>query len=168
MTLEQAAYVAEIVGMIVVVVTLLYLAVQVRQGAKLMRSESRQAMLSVVSDQLLSYLDNTDLFDKLASEEKLSPADQLRFSSIWLVSMRLREHEWLRYKDGILDQKTWQSYRQIIRLTLSSTRHRQWWGEMKAVFDPDFVKAVDTFIADTPASDLWDRKLRGWDDADRR
>ena len=32
MTLEQGAYLAEIIGVIVIVVTLIYLSVQVRQG----------------------------------------------------------------------------------------------------------------------------------------
>ena len=43
MTLEQYAYLAEILGVVVVIVTLIYLSVQIRQGAELLRSESRQA-----------------------------------------------------------------------------------------------------------------------------
>ena len=41
MALEQYAYLAEIIGFVVVVVTLIYLSVQVRQGTELLRSESR-------------------------------------------------------------------------------------------------------------------------------
>ena len=37
MTLEQYAHPAEIIGVIVAVVTLIYLSVQVRQGAELLR-----------------------------------------------------------------------------------------------------------------------------------
>jgi hypothetical protein len=165
MTLEQLAYLAEIIGVVIVVVTLLYLSVQVRQGANLMRSESRQALLNNTREHLKGYLDNVDLFDRLASEEKLSQADQLRFSVLWITNMRLREHEWFQYRDGILDKPTWLSYRKIIGLTLSSKRHRTWWNEMKEVFDPDFVEIVDQFIGQTPESDIWDEKLRGWEQA---
>ena len=163
MTLEQYAYIAEIIGVIIVVVTLLYLSVQVRQGANLMRSESRQALVNNTREQLLAYLDNVDLFDKMAGEEKLSPADQLRFSAVWLMNMRNREHEWFQYKDGILDEPTWLSYREIIRLTLSSKRHRTWWNKMKLVFDSEFVEIVDRFIGDTPESDIWDKSFRAWE-----
>ena len=163
MTLEQFAYLAEIIGVIIVVVTLLYLSVQVRQGANLMRSESRQALVNNTREQLLAYLDNVDLFDKMAGEEKLSPADQLRFSAVWLMNMRNREHEWFQYKDGILDEPTWLSYREIIRLTLSSKRHRTWWNKMKVVFDSEFVEIVDRFIGDTPESDSWERSFRAWE-----
>ena len=46
MTLEDAANLAEIIGVFVVVVTLIYLAMQVRQGAAVLRSEARQAQVS--------------------------------------------------------------------------------------------------------------------------
>ena len=46
MTLEQFAYLSEIIGGIVIVVTLIYLSLQVRQGAELLRSESRQAQVN--------------------------------------------------------------------------------------------------------------------------
>jgi len=165
MTLEELAYLAEIIGVIIIVVTLLYLAIQVRQGAHLIRSESRQAAISNTREHLLAYLDNIDLFDKLAGQEKLSRDDQLRFSVLWLINMRLREHEWIQYKDGILDERTWLSYREIIRITLSSKRQRTWWSKSKRLFDPDFVDLVDRFIAETPESDVWDRSLRGWEES---
>ena len=136
-----------------------------RQGANLMRSESRQALVNNTREQLLAILDNVDLFDKMAGEEKLSPADQLRFSAVWLMNLRNREHEWFQYKDGILDEATWLSYREIIRLTLSSKRHRTWWNKMKVVFDSEFVEIVDRFIGETPESDIWDRSFRAWEQA---
>ncbi len=165
MTLEQYGYLAEIIGVIIVVVTLLYLSVQVRQGAHLMRSESRQALTNNQREVLFSYLDNMDLFDKMADPQKLSQADQRRFSVIWMANMRNREHEWFQYKDGILDEPTWLSYREIIRLTLSSKRHRTWWNKMKLVFDSEFVEIVDRFIGETPESDIWDKSFRGWERA---
>ena len=41
MTLEQIALIAQIIGVAVVAGTLIYLALQVHQGAQQMRSESR-------------------------------------------------------------------------------------------------------------------------------
>ena len=164
MTLEQYAYLAEIIGVIIVVVTLVYLSLQVRQGANLMRSEARQALMNNTRGQVLAYLDNVDLFDKMSDEEKLSPADQMRFSSLWILNMRNREHEWFQYKDGILDEPTWLSYRKIIRLTLSSKRHRTWWNKMKGVFDSEFAEMVDQFIGETPESNIWDEHLRAWEE----
>ncbi len=165
MTLEQYAAIAEITGVTIVVVTLLYLSVQVRQGAHLIRSESRQALMSHDRDVLLSYLDNMDLFDKLADEETLSRTDQRRFSCLWIINMRNREHEWFQYKDGILDEATWLSYRQIMRLILASKRHRNWWNSAKMAYDPGFVEMVDLFIGELPESDIWEEFMGAWDQA---
>lgn len=165
MTLEQYAYIAEITGVIIVVVTLLHLSVQVRQGANLMRSESRQALMNNDRDVLLAYLEHQDLFDKMAKPEALSAQDQRRFSFLWIVNMRNREHEWLQYKDGILDEATWMSYRNIIPLTLSAKRHRIWWNNIKTDFDSAFVEIVDQLIDEIPESEIWEETMGAWDQA---
>ena len=165
MTLEQYAYLAEIIGVIIVVVTLLYLAAQVRQGAHLMRSESRQALMNNDREVLLKYLDNIDLFDKMRGEERLSPSDQRRFTVLWIVNMRNREHEWFQYQDGILDEATWLSYRGIIRITLSSKRHRAWWNNAKMAFNPEFVTMVDKYLEEFPESEIWEEYFTGWEPA---
>ena len=163
MTLEQYAYIAEIIGVIIVVATLLYLSVQVRQGAHLMRSESRQGLINNQREVTSWYLDNMDLFDKMAGEEKLSRTDQRRFSVIWIANMRNREHEWFQYRDGILDKTTWSSYREIIPLILSSKQHRRWWNKIKSAYDPGFVQMVDLYISQIPESDVWEQVMAAWD-----
>jgi hypothetical protein len=163
MTLEQYAYLAEIVGVIIVIVTLLYLSVQVRQGAHLMRSESRQALMNNDRDVLLAYLGHQDLFDKMARPEALSAPDQRRFSFLWIVNMRNREHEWLQYKDGILDETTWLTYRNILPLILASKRQRTWWNTIKKAFDSDFVEMVDRVIGEIPESEIWEETMGAWD-----
>ena len=57
MTLEQGAYLAEIIGVIVVVVTLIYLTVQVRQGTELLRSEARQAQVTNDQDGVYKFFE---------------------------------------------------------------------------------------------------------------
>ncbi len=164
MTLEQYAYLSQIIGVVVVVATLIYLSVQVRQGARLLRSESRQALMNNDRDVLLAYLDNTELFGKMAGEEKLSHAEQWRFSVLWIINMRNREHEWFQYQDGVLDEKTWRAYRDIIRVTLGSPRRREWWDAWKNNgFDSDFVQMVDEFIGDPPSIDIMDQGFGHWE-----
>lgn len=163
MTLEEYAYLAEILGVIIVIVTLLYLSVQVRQGAVLLRSESRQALINNDRDVLLAYLDNIDLFEKMAGPDKLSHSEQWRFSVLWIINMRNREHEWLQYNDGILDEVTWLSYLGILHFTLGSERRRAWWNVAKNAFNPEFVKMVDQFVGDPPQSDLMDEYFGAWE-----
>ena len=46
MTLEQYAYLAEIIGVIVIVATLIYLAIQTRQNNQLLAAQARAELIS--------------------------------------------------------------------------------------------------------------------------
>jgi hypothetical protein len=46
MTLEQVSYLAQIIGGVVVIATLIYLSIQVRQGTEALRSDTRQAAMN--------------------------------------------------------------------------------------------------------------------------
>ena len=165
MGLEEFAYVAQIVGVVMVAVTLIYLAIQVRHGAGQLRTENRLSLLNNDRDVLLAYIDNVDLFDKMAGQEPLSHAEQWRFAVLWIINMRNREHEWMQYKDGLLDEATWQSYKTILRFTLGSARRRVWWNTWKRAFSPDFITMVDEFIGEVPESDPMDEFFGRWENA---
>jgi hypothetical protein len=136
MNLEQYAYLAQIVGVLFVAATLIYLAIQVRHGAGPLRTENRRSLLENDREVLLAYLDNMDLLDKMTGDEALTHSEQWRFSVLWIINMRNREHEWAQYKDGLLDEATWLSYKAIIRFTLGSKRRRVWWRVAKRGFSP--------------------------------
>ncbi len=163
MGLEQYAYVAQIVGVILVAATLVYLAIQVRHGAGLLRTENRLSLLNNDRDVLLAYIDNVDLFDKLASEKPLTHSEQWRFAVLWVINMRNREHEWMQYQDGLLDETTWQTYKIILRVTLGSARRRKWWETWKRTFSADFVTMVDEFIGELPEADIMDQLFGSWE-----
>jgi hypothetical protein len=163
MDLEQYAYLAQILGVIFVAATLVYLAIQVRHGAGLLRTENRLSLLENDRNVLLAYLENIDLFDKMASDAALTHSEQWRFSVLWIINMRNREHEWSQYRDGLLDKPTWLAYREIIRFTLGSKRRRVWWNSAKRGFSPDFVAMVDEFIGDAPDTDPMDELFGQWE-----
>ena len=52
MTLEDIAYLAEIIGLIVIVATLIYLAVQTRQNTDAIRTQSAQSILQAVQSDI--------------------------------------------------------------------------------------------------------------------
>jgi len=76
MTLEQGAYLADIIGVIVIVVTLIYLSVQVRQGAELLRSESRQAQVTNDQDGVYKFVDHPELGRLFSQQETPSFAEK--------------------------------------------------------------------------------------------
>ena len=102
--------ISELVGALVVVVTLCYVAVQIRQSTNAILANSRQTLLDadlgLISDFIARAVDPHLIGD----EVRLTPEDERRF--IWLLvkAIRIREFAWHQYKSGNLDEKSWQSY----------------------------------------------------------
>ena len=72
MALEQYAYVAEIVGVIVIAVTLIYLAIQTKQNTAAVRSSVRQAVLEADRESIRMFIEYPSLnkLTNLTAEEE--------------------------------------------------------------------------------------------------
>jgi len=155
MTLEQAAYLAEIVGVLVIVVTLIYLSLQVRQGAELLRSESRQAQISNDLISVSQFVEHPDLARIFTATETPSFEEKAKLL-FWMVGqMRAREHEWLQYQSGALDEASWLGFREVIYFVLGTERARALWDICSPNFNSDFVAMVGSMIKDVPHIDFW-------------
>jgi hypothetical protein len=157
MTLEQIAYLAEIIGVIIVVVTLIYLSVQVRQGAELLRSESRQAQITNDLDGVYKFVEHPELGRLFCQVETPSFVEKTKLN-FWIIGqMRAREHEWLQYRSGALDEETWISYRDVIYFLLGTERARELWALCSPFFNSDYVEMVGKMMGDVPPIDYWEK-----------
>jgi hypothetical protein len=78
----------------VVVVTLVYITIQIRQGNALRRSQSRQSQLTNDQTSLVVAFDNIDILGRMNSDEPLSEEEQMRLAIVYLIDMRNREFEY--------------------------------------------------------------------------
>jgi hypothetical protein len=162
MNWEAIGAIGEIAGALAVIATLGYVAIQIRQNTAALNSSSRQALVDNDRYSLIAALENADLLEKLGREEPLSPQDQIRYTSIWVLDLRNRELEYFQYKAGALDEAAWTSYQQTLHYTFGTERDRLWWAKVgRESFDRDFVAMVDEFIADAPLNNLI-RDMSSW------
>lgn len=155
--LEQLAYLAQIIGTIVVAVTLIYLSIQVRQGADLLRSESRQAQVSNDQNGVFKFVEHPEL-GRLFSQTETPSFEEKTKLLFWIIAqMRAREHEWLQHRSGALDEETWLSYREVIYFLLGTERARDLWGLCSPYFNPDYAETVAGMLKDFPTIDFWDK-----------
>jgi hypothetical protein len=77
----------------------------------------------------------------------------------WLCAMmRSREHQWFQYVHGVIDDKSWASYRGVIRWVLNTERLRRYWAQIAGGYDPAFVRMVNELIEGSPRSDeFWSK-----------
>lgn len=157
MALEQYAYLAEIIGFVVVVVTLIYLSLQVRQGAELLRSESRQTQVNNGLVGVYKLVEHPELGRTFSGTETPNLADKTKLQ-FWIIGqMRAREHEWLQFKSGAMDEVTWLSYRGVIYFVLGTERARALWRLCSPYFNADFAAMVEEMIEEVPYVDFWEK-----------
>jgi len=156
MTLEDLGNLSEIIGAIAVVISLVYLAVQIRQNTAQIRESSTVSRLllqeNFVSGQeelIRAFLENEEMFRvwRLGSTttDELSGDDRERFGLL-LYGQMYRYH--VMYQ--AIDIEPLERKRCLIQIDrfAAMAAFRSWWSRQRSgfAFDPGFVKLVDDRI----------------------
>ena len=102
--------ISELVGALAVVVTLFYVAAQIRQSTNAILASSRQTLLDADLGLISNFIDHAVDPHLIGDEVKLTQEDESRFTWLLVKGIRIREFAWHQYKSGHLDDKSWQSY----------------------------------------------------------
>lgn len=149
MTLENWANLAEIAAALGVVVSLLYLAAQVRESRLAQQVEADQNWMHVVQAELHKIIDHPGAFAAFAAESP-SAEDKIRLLYWLFAALRRAEFEWRQFKSGVMDEAHFRTHSAVIPMLLGTPRSREIWSRYRDVFDPGFVDLVDNMIADAP------------------
>ena len=154
MNWTKASAVAEILSSVAILITLVYLVVEIQQNAEATQAETRQAVLDSDQQYLEFYVDSPELM-VLQYQSDLSDEERIRLSFVLVTFIRMRENNWLQYENGTLDDVTWQTYRLSLISQLSAPQSRAWWQNfgVERVFDSDFISLVDELLANQPVFD---------------
>lgn len=165
MNWEAISAVSQIVGVIVVVVTLIYLAAQVRQGNIFAKLQARQRMIEQAESELYAQMADPSITHSNIKEGDLSEDEQARLSSFLINFLRQREWEWFLFQEGVIDASTYRSYREVIAIHLGTPRGRKWWERLgHRAFDPGFVEQVEEVLAQSNANSYL-QDMRTWDNS---
>ena len=157
MTLSDLADVGELLGGVAVVVSLVYLALQIRQNTRSVRGSTLHQ--------------NTDLWSHLffrLAEPEIAKAyvagmsgqpdiKPLHFTQFFFLCRSIflaLENQYYQVRQGVLDGDAYAGYvRAISSQLLAFPGLRLWWQQSRSVFSPAFVEHVDAIIAGTPEAD---------------
>jgi hypothetical protein len=163
MTLNDVGSLANLLAAIGVLITLIYLARQVRQGNMLARYQARQRMVEQAQTELYHWADHPELRSSVVKPGPLSPPEQEELHYFLIAAMRQREWEWFQFKDGVIRKEVYEAYHGVIALHLGVPRTRGWWQTVGRIgFNPGFVAEVDAFLAKHPLTDYFER-IRDFD-----
>lgn len=144
--------VAQIVGGAAIVVTLIYLALQVRQNTDAMQAAAREATVERDVEWLYTLVNHPELGELFRKEEPLTEADASRLNASLVAFMRIREINFRQYKAGVLDKDTWANYRSsIVNGPLAQPQARLWWENFgQHLFDRELSKNISEDLRTAP------------------
>jgi len=152
--LEQFAYLAQIVASVGVVLSLIFVGLQIRQStAVLQRNEHNSTMeqWTVIRMAIAKHRELAELMTAgLDGERPLDAADQLRLEQMLQENAWAAFHIWDRTQRGVFPKGTFeQTGGALLRIILKTPRGRAWWQGAKSVgFVPDYVADVDAVLSD--------------------
>ena len=143
---------AQIVGSAAIVVTLIYLAMQIRQNTDAMQATAREAIAERDVEWLYTMVENPELGPLFRKEEPPTEEDASRMNASLVAFMRIREANFRQYKSGVLDKDTWANYRSsIVNGPLSQPLARVWWFNFgKQLFDPELSEQISKDLSKSP------------------
>ena len=153
MSLEQWSYLAQIVGSIGVVASLIFVGLQVRQNTHALQRTEHNATMAQWTVVRMAIANSRDIAEFMTSglhgESALDAADQLRLEQMLAEYAWAAFHIWDRTQRGVFPEGTFESTGgELLRGVLKSARGEAWWHiAKKSGFISGFVSDVDAMLA---------------------
>ena len=157
MTLEDLGNLGEFLAALGVLVTLVYLAIQIRQNTRTVRSATHQAWVSSAAEVNLLLAESRDfarVYRTGAQDPgKLDPEELTQFNAFLLQVFRGFEALYFMFLNGSIDATYWNSNVQMGRVLMTTPGIRSWWARYgENFFDPRFREVVQGDMLGEPAA----------------
>ena len=144
MNWEAISAVSEIIGAIAVVVSLIYVAAQIRQNTKIMRAGTKQSLTEATQGVIYKAMDHSDEFVKLVSgAEPDSPEEDARMSLLTRAMLRGFESQCYQFDSGMLESQEWRALQTAIRELCSLPGFNRYWQQLKPHMSERLKKVID-------------------------
>ena len=157
MTIQDLGSIGEFVAAIATLITLLYLAIQIRQNTRSVRSSTYQAVLDSSNrmNQLLGEPDLQRIYRLGRKDPKqLNEEDLIRFQ--WLLGQLLNLYEglFLQHQQGAIDDDFFLNrFATFHHIICQPGPRAQWEASGRRYYSLSFVRRVDELLAAPPRSD---------------
>ena len=151
MNWEAIGATAEMLGALAVIISLLYLASQVRQNTVASRFSRYDSFVRTTADVRSSIFDNETLSRiwevGLRAPSELDDVESTRLRLLLYNALQTMESLHLQLTQSGLDKEIWSRQLPVISRIVGSSGGREWWSNHKVEFDRSFVDAVDEALS---------------------
>ena len=141
------AALAEIVGTVAVVISLLLVAYSIRRNTGEMETTNSN-FLYQLDAQILGDV-STDLrlattILKMKKEETLTDVEKFQYVAFQERYLSVLEIAWTQYKSGSLSSIDWRDWDKYLAVYVTDGLPEDWWVEIRSGYKPEFAKHVDS------------------------
>ena len=156
MNWEAIGAFAELLGGVGVIVTLVYLAHQIRQNTQ----SNRTSVIQLTSDQETAFWQSISRDEQIADIllrgnrdlSSLSEVESARFAAVMMNLFRFWQNQFELYREGSMPETLWSSSRSGIVATLSNAGVRSWWKYSAHMFTDELRGVVDDILREQGSS----------------
>ena len=156
MDINTLAAWGEFIGGVAVVVSLVYLASQIRQNSKLLEAateDSTTQAVNVISAMLAGDAEVARIYwDGIEDREALSESDRRRFDALISMSYQAFVQQWGYHRRGQSSMTGWDRILLAMRWNSERAGVTQWWKEYRGLYSSDFRDLVDGLIREGEAA----------------
>jgi hypothetical protein len=144
---EAISAIGQIVGAIAVVISLIYVATEVRNSARATQLASRRSISEIFalwSRQLAEHSDLRELYYRgLHDFESLEGADLVGFATLMHPLFRLYEEAYYAHLEGDVDPRLWRGWEAAMRDINGYLGVQAYWRSRSHWFNEEFVKFIN-------------------------
>jgi len=148
LTLEDLGNLGDFFGGLAVIATLLYLAIQIRQNTKILRTSAEQTADPIAAiANIAQSPENAAVYHRgLANPKSLADEERTHFYLLMASSFYVLHQGYRAYQLGTQTEDTWQWQSRALQFYSIQPGVREWWSKQgKTLFAPEseFWKLVD-------------------------
>ena len=150
MTIQDLGSIGEFIAAIATVMTLVYLAIQIRSNTNAIRSAAAQTVHEafaswyhlLAADGTLAQL----VTDGLRDYTSLSETDKARFVATFMAFLSYSQDAFIKWREGSLSADLWMGWELLMMNLVNAPGGKEFWGERGYLFGDEFRDHVENDI----------------------
>jgi hypothetical protein len=149
-TLQDLGSIGEFVAAIATLLTLVYLALQIRENSRSVRAAAVDAAAERFIESLRLVALNPELAELLEEGHKdyaaLSDKKKRRYRYHYFANSLQFENLFRKHRDGHLPEQQWEGIAASLRHVFRDPGTRQVWKELRLLLEPEFREFIDAML----------------------
>jgi len=153
MTITEFGAIGEFIGAIAVVVTLIYLAIQMRQNTNALKLNAARSVTEQLQDMFSLTASSQELAEilvKASGDSALQGAERVRYYTFTSNLVRVYENAFLQLRAGVIDHAHWEGMTRMMIDFTSAGGFQEYWRDRKHWVSDDFQEYMESEVVSAP------------------